>query len=354
MRIEKDNVVIRSATINDAIQLNKWWNDGTVMEHAGFPNGLGEPLEDTIDIIKSRGERLRHLCIIEIDGKPVGELSYKIERDNVAYPGWKICDENYQNKGYGPKIIKMLFEFLFTDEDINSRCPINKIVWDTMLENKRAQHVYETKIGAKKIRIRENVWQDQLGNLRTFVEYEISREDFFKRFISSHQVINQDMIKGSNIKIKSFEEFYYKSFVNMFYAYFLHDFNIELQYSQVEEICLDIIEMVKKRIIFLDLLTINNEARGFVIYQIDSPKSDWCRKEGFGFIREVYIERELREKGLGGSLIAHVERILKDKNVEQIYLTSDNETFWSKCGFIKTDEIGYKNQEPIYVKRIDQ
>lgn len=46
MRIQKDNIVIRSATIHDAIQLNKWWNDGRVMEHAGFPNGLGQSLED--------------------------------------------------------------------------------------------------------------------------------------------------------------------------------------------------------------------------------------------------------------------------------------------------------------------
>lgn len=27
MRIQRDNIVIRSATIDDAVQLNKWWND---------------------------------------------------------------------------------------------------------------------------------------------------------------------------------------------------------------------------------------------------------------------------------------------------------------------------------------
>ncbi len=39
MRIQKDNIVIRSATTDDAIQLNNWWNDGRIMEHAGFPKG---------------------------------------------------------------------------------------------------------------------------------------------------------------------------------------------------------------------------------------------------------------------------------------------------------------------------
>lgn len=73
----------------------------------------------------------------------------------------------------------MLLEFLFTDEAINSKFPIGKIVWDTMLENKRAQHIYETKIGAKKIGIQENAWKDQLGDWRTAVDYEISKEEFF-------------------------------------------------------------------------------------------------------------------------------------------------------------------------------
>lgn len=178
MRIQKDNIVIRSATIDDAVLLNTWWNDGKVMEHAGFPNGLGEPLEETIENIKGYEGRLSQLCIIEIDGKPVGELSYGIYEDNKAETGWKICDFSYQNKGYGTKIIKMLFEFLFTDEAINSKIPIKKLVWDTMIENTRAQHVYEDKIGAKKVGVRKNACQDQLGNWRTLVDYEITKEDF--------------------------------------------------------------------------------------------------------------------------------------------------------------------------------
>ncbi len=196
MRIQKDNIVIRSATIDDAIQLNTWWNDGKVMEHAGFPNGLGETIEDTIDNIKNRKDKLNQLCIIEIDGKPVGELSYRIKADK-AYPGWKICDFNYQNQGYGTKIIMILLEFLFTDGDINSTFSVNKIILDTMLENKRAQHVYEAKIGAKKIGIRENTWQDQVGNWRSAVDYEITREAFFNLF-TNYQAENLNIINSNN------------------------------------------------------------------------------------------------------------------------------------------------------------
>jgi len=38
---------------------------------------------------------------------------------------------------------------------------------------------------------------------------------------------------------------------------------------------------------------------GFVNYQIDTLDSDWCEREGWGFIREIYVDKTLRGKGLG-------------------------------------------------------
>lgn len=35
-----NNICIRNATSDDAETLCIWWNDGSVMAHAGFPNGL--------------------------------------------------------------------------------------------------------------------------------------------------------------------------------------------------------------------------------------------------------------------------------------------------------------------------
>lgn len=182
MRIEKNNIVIRSAEIKDAEILNSWWNDGSVMEHAGFPNGLGQSIEEIIERIEMNEGHISQLCIIEIDGKPVGELNYNITGNDAAYPGWKICEKDYQNKGYGPVIINMLLDFIFTNEEINSICSIGKIEWDTMLENKRAQYVYENKIHADKKGIFENNWKDQLGNWRSVVVYEISREKFYRLY----------------------------------------------------------------------------------------------------------------------------------------------------------------------------
>ncbi len=155
-------------------------------------------------------------------------------------------------------------------------------------------------------------------------------------------------------EIRAIKESDYKSFINMFNSYFLDDFKIEVEHAKIEEICLDIMESVKKQVVFLDLMKINNKPIGFIMYQIDSPESDWCQKDGFGFIREVYIDKGLRNQGLGKLLVAHAEQSLKDKNVEQIYLTSDDSgLFWNQCGYKITDRIGYKNEDPIYVKKIN-
>lgn len=40
MFIKHDNLTIRNATAEDAEILAKWWSDGKVMAHAGFPLGI--------------------------------------------------------------------------------------------------------------------------------------------------------------------------------------------------------------------------------------------------------------------------------------------------------------------------
>ena len=52
-----------------------------------------------------------------------------------------------------------------------------KIVLDTNLQNKRAQHVYES-LGFRKLRVNIDSWKDQLGNRQSSVDYELLPGDF--------------------------------------------------------------------------------------------------------------------------------------------------------------------------------
>ena len=53
----------------------------------------------------------------------------------------------------------------------------DKVVLDTNLNNKRAQHVYES-LGFEKVKVHEQAWKDQLGQWQGSVDYELEPQNF--------------------------------------------------------------------------------------------------------------------------------------------------------------------------------
>ena len=164
MKIQYKNISIRQAKVADARQFAAWWNDGAVMAHAGFPNGLGTTEEEVAEDIGTGA------LIIEEAGKPIGEANYRIVDDKVAEIGIKICVFDCQNRGIGKIVLSMLIRYLFDNG-------FDKIVLDTNLENKRAQHVYES-LGFRKVCVNIDSWTDQVGKLQSSVDYELVERDF--------------------------------------------------------------------------------------------------------------------------------------------------------------------------------
>ena len=138
MNIKYNQLCIRNAEKKDCEQLAVWWNDGTVMAHAGFPNGLG--------------------------------TSFYVFENHRYEIGIKICESDYQEKGIGRVVLSMLIEELF-------RMGANVIFLDTNLKNTRAQHVYE-KLGFRKTAVHYNSWKNQLGEMESSVDYELTADEF--------------------------------------------------------------------------------------------------------------------------------------------------------------------------------
>lgn len=170
MFLQFKNFTIRNAAVEDADLLSTWWNDGKIMAHAGFPNGLDESAYEIAESLKKDTDEYRRL-IIELDNRPVGEMNYRREAKDTAEIGIKICDFSLHDRGYGKIVLSMLISSLFHDMGYK------KIILDTNVNNKRAQHVYE-ELGFQKIRIRENAWKNQLGELQSFIDYEMHPDDF--------------------------------------------------------------------------------------------------------------------------------------------------------------------------------
>lgn len=171
MYIRKDNLVIRNATADDAPTLGKWWRDGDVMAHAGFPLGLTITDEEIARSLAGDTDETRRRLIIEAEDIPIGEMNYRNKGEGVAEIGIKICNQDRQEKGHGTLLLKMLIHSLLYDYHYT------KIVLDTNLQNVRAQHVYE-KIGFRRVRVNVDAWKDQLGVYQSSVDYELTKEDF--------------------------------------------------------------------------------------------------------------------------------------------------------------------------------
>ena len=158
------NLTVRTALPEDAPQLVRWWNDGTVMAHAGFPNGLGTTVEKEAPRLTGR-----RMMIIEGD-RPIGECSARDVGGRSVEIGIKICETDCQNRGVGRIVLSMLICHLFS-------AGFHKIILDTNLNNLRAQHVYE-KLGFQKLRVNVDSWKDQLGRPQSSVDYELIPADF--------------------------------------------------------------------------------------------------------------------------------------------------------------------------------
>lgn len=170
MLIHYHDLTIRNAAPVDAPLLERWWNDGALMAHAGFPNGTGETAAHIAAKIAGDDDAVHRRLILEVSGIPIGEMNYRNLNDGNAEIGIKICEADRQEKGYGRKFLSLLIAALF-------QMGYEKVVLDTNLQNRRAQHVYES-LGFRRTAVHEKAFQDQLGQWQTSVDYELLPRDF--------------------------------------------------------------------------------------------------------------------------------------------------------------------------------
>ena len=138
----------------------------------------------------------------------------------------------------------------------------------------------------------------------------------------------------------------YPQFVDMLVEYF-DDIPEHITRGKI----LDLLHSKQQQSIIQIALCLDNQKPiGFTIYQIDCPESDWCKRPGWGFIREFYISPEYRNKGFGSQLAAYSEIELQRLGAKQLYVTAETSIgFWEKCGYVNT-HTRCSNDQFIMVK----
>ena len=165
-----------------------------------------------------------------------------------------------------------------------------------------------------------------------------------------------------NINLQPLNNKYADEFANIFAYYFIKELKNDLviydeEFVKERLIKPFIFEQYKNKIINIDIALIENKIKGFIVYQIDSRKSDWNEREGHGFIREFYVDKDFRRQGIGTQLLKNAENKLKEMGAENIYLTSSDkyyvQDFYFKNGYMNENKASPQNNNEYFSKELE-
>lgn len=100
------------------------------------------------------------------------------------------------------------------------------------------------------------------------------------------------------------------------------------------------------------LLYLEGEAAGFLMFdEIDFES--WFFSAKYGFIREFWLQKNVRGRGLGSELLAIAEERFRADGLSAAILTTDTaEGFYLKNGYEHRADITAKNGDRVFLKRL--
>lgn len=100
------------------------------------------------------------------------------------------------------------------------------------------------------------------------------------------------------------------------------------------------------------LCFVDGEAAGFLMFtEIDFES--WFFSAKYGFIREFWLKKSERGRGLGTELLAKAEDYFISEGLSASILTTNTaEGFYRKHGYEHRADISAKNGDRVFVKRL--
>lgn len=286
MLIKQGEITIRNATAEDANVLCKWWNDGAVMAHAGFPNGIGTSEEEIAKSLEADRDDTCRRHIIEIDTKAIGEMNYRNKGHQTAEIGIKICENSYQNKGYGKRILLLFINGLLID------LGYDRIVLDTNSNNKRARHVYQS-LGFTPIKGGEFKWKDQLGRWQRSISYEYDKGAHTEKELGIMNMTLENYvdknIQTERLSLKPIDE----SVAQQIFEHFTDEVTTYM--------CPSAAKKLDETLAFIHAMQDNRAAKKDFVYSIHNKKTD----DFIGCVGLHQLDTDVPELGIWTKISAH-------------------------------------------------
>ncbi len=176
----------------------------------------------------------------------------------------------------------------------------------------------------------------------------------FNYFASKLFIFKKKKELNGKVEIVEYSEDKRREFKLIFDTYFNKEIHFLISAAELDEMVLQIEKDIAQHDMWLYLLYYDGVLSGFSLFQIDSHKTKWRLRPGWGFIREFYVSPKIRRGGLGTRLYLKTEEVYKNKKVKNVYLTARNRAkkFWRSAGFEFKGEICEKNDYDIFEKKI--
>ena len=160
-------LTMRPACAGDAPLLCSWWNNGALMAHAGFPQGIGITEQEII--LQMKHDKASHRLMLLENGNSVGEAVWR-SRNGIAEIGIKICVPTALNRHLGTQYLQELLRMLFKEYGFE------QVVLTTSVENNRARHVYEKLGFVQTATFSFQTWQ--MPHPCNALEYRLTKEAY--------------------------------------------------------------------------------------------------------------------------------------------------------------------------------
>lgn len=324
MNLIKDNLVIRNAMSSDAVRLCAWWNNGEIMAHAGFPNGTGDTPERIRESLVTDNDDTHRRHIIEYEGKPIGEMNYRNKGSGIAEIGIKICDFTRQEQGLGTTLLSMFINALFTYYGYE------KICLDTNAKNKRAQHVYENKLGFKVKATHENSWRDQLGEMQSSIDYELTKEDWLAK--------KQEPLEYIHIRQEKEHDRYIVEELTR-EAFWCNNWDIT---PEVTDVHLLVHRLRKSPSLVPELnlvVELNSIIVGHIIYTKSKVVDDTDKEYEMLTFGPLSVHPKYQGRGIGKALIRHSFKAAKELSHKAVIIFGHPD-YYPRIGFQPAVEFG--------------
>ncbi len=136
------------------------------------------------------------------------------------------------------------------------------------------------------------------------------------------------------------------------------DYYAELGCDEDTDHLLDeyVIADCKAGLLSVYLLDDDEKTVGFVIFQTDRAENEWCEKEGWGDVRELYVSPSSRGKGLGKFMLLTAEMLLKESGASNCYClpAEGTEGFFISCGYAESEERCDEMDCAFFIKDISK